>query len=650
MSVEPPSARVHRPSAGSEITRLLQTLTFEEKLAQLTAVALPADDDERALPGPVPGVVLVPRLPEVEAQRRIAALHRRTAGARVAPLTVAVNGMFGDLQPVGRAGAASWDRQLTEQVAELAARRLRAVGILGTVGHVGPSATTDPALAAGLAEALVRGAQGAPAGRAGRIRADRIAVGVAPIGPAVDGDWHERTLRTDVLAGVESAVAAGAAMVVPSTAANAGIPAHADSWLLQELLRAEWGFAGMVLAAPDGVVGLTDVHRVAESTGGALALALESGVDVVAQGEDSRRLLGRLVAGGDLPAWLVDDAVAAVLQVKHRLGLLDEDVDGNRPRPDPEAVRELGLLRGRAVEQSLVLVADPAEALPLRALQTVTVTSVDPHPGADVTAMVRALTAALPDVEVRASDDPRAADVVVVLATDPGAAAAPAARVVASGRRCVVLVCGDRLDGLAALSTTMASIVVCWSRVAPRADVIAEVLAGRSEPGGRLPRAVRAPRPDAGPVFPLGHGRGYTTFRFSALELAPRTLLATETLAVHCRVTNTGRRTGREVVQVYLRPLTRSVSASAPVLAGFAAVVLAPGHSATVTVRIPPRHLAVWDRAMRHVVEPGSVDVLVGVSAQDIRLRGTVSVSSMTMLSARTGPGWADRARTGDAS
>jgi beta-glucosidase len=171
---------------------------------------------------------------------------------------------------------------------------------------------------------------------------------------------------------------------------------------------------------------------------------------------------------------------------------------------------------------------------------------------------------------------------------------------------------------------TTAAVVLCWQPVHLHATAHADVLVGAVEPGGRLPLPITGD--DGRVVFPLGHGSGYAGIEYSHLRIAPDRATGPPQLVVQCRLTNTGERASKEVVQVYLRDDVASIVRSSAALAAFTTVELAPGRTVTVTLRIPATRLALWNRTMRHVVEPGSFTVLVGRSATDLRLRGTVAV------------------------
>lgn len=532
-------------------------------------------------------------------------------------------------------------------MAATAARRLREAGLHGHLVPTGPdgasgSAPTvvEPVLAATFAAAQVHGAQGRTSGRSTAIGHDNVAA-VASLGVWPEGQWHERTLRTFLLAAGEAAVRAGAAVVVPSPAGNAAVPAHTDGSLLQDLLRREWRFTGIVLAHPGAVDALDRVHQIAGGPEHAVALALEAGVDVMDAAAAAARRIVDLVRSGAVSSWLVDDAVTAVLTLKFRLGLLARPDGAHVPPPsaagpDEDTLVRLSLLR------SALLLADPAAVLPLTSTRVLEVVSTDPavppdDPSAstpDVQELVRALKAQLPATLVRAGPvegSENAADTVVVLGREPVGAVSTAEAVVASGRRCVVLVTSDRIGDLDLLAATTATVLVGWRPVGAHADVLAGLLTGRDEPGGRLPVALPAPAAPGsrtGTVFPLGHGTGYTTFGYSRLDISPAVLDGGDVVRVQCSVTNTGARHGREVVQVYLdNPTGRTITTPGPALAAYAAVEVAAGQTLHVTIRVPLARLAVWNRTMHHILEPGTVEVLVGRSAADIRLRGTVTIA-----------------------
>lgn len=133
-------------------------------------------------------------------------------------------------------------------------------------------------------------------------------------------------------------------------------------------------------------------------------------------------------------------------------------------------------------------------------------------------------------------------------------------------------------------------------------------------------------RREIAPLFPFGHGLSYTTFAYGELS-APRQARIGETVRLSVRVTNTGPRHGKEVVQVYVRDLESSLPRPPKELKAFAKVALAPGESKTVEFALDERAFAFYDpHRGRWVVEPGEFELLVGSSSRDIRAKATVEL------------------------
>ena len=129
------------------------------------------------------------------------------------------------------------------------------------------------------------------------------------------------------------------------------------------------------------------------------------------------------------------------------------------------------------------------------------------------------------------------------------------------------------------------------------------------------------------PLYPFGYGLSYTTFAYADLSVTPPIILPDGTVTVSATVTNTGRRAGDEVVQLYLRQAVASVTTYDMVLRGFDRVTLTPGESKRVTFAVPARAMEIIARDGRRTVEPGRFDVMVAASSADVRLRGSYQVA-----------------------
>ncbi|MCX7681717.1 MAG: glycoside hydrolase family 3 C-terminal domain-containing protein [Anaerolineae bacterium] len=129
------------------------------------------------------------------------------------------------------------------------------------------------------------------------------------------------------------------------------------------------------------------------------------------------------------------------------------------------------------------------------------------------------------------------------------------------------------------------------------------------------------------PLYAFGHGLSYTRFEYSNLRLSPAKVDSRGQVEIACDVTNIGARAGDEVVQLYLRDRLARVTRPVQELAGFKRISLAPGEQCTVTFTVEMRQLGFYNHEMRFVVEPGYVDVMIGSSSSDIRLRGEFEVT-----------------------
>jgi beta-glucosidase len=163
---------------------------------------------------------------------------------------------------------------------------------------------------------------------------------------------------------------------------------------------------------------------------------------------------------------------------------------------------------------------------------------------------------------------------------------------------------------------------------------VADVLFGDYNPAGKLP--ISFPRSvgqlpiyynqkpsarrgylfaDKSPLFPFGYGLSYTTFSYGKPTVSPSHMAPNGQAKVTVAVTNTGKRAGDEIVQLYIRDLVSSVTRPIKELKDFKRVSLQPGETKTVEFVITPDKLWFYDLNMKRVVEPGSFEIMVGPSS-----------------------------------
>src|SRR4029079_14671847 len=117
------------------------------------------------------------------------------------------------------------------------------------------------------------------------------------------------------------------------------------------------------------------------------------------------------------------------------------------------------------------------------------------------------------------------------------------------------------------------------------------------------------------PLFPFGFGVSYTTFSYSAPTIAPARITPDGKATVRVTVTNTGKRAGDEIVQLYIHDLVSSVTRPIKELKDFRRISLNPGESKTVEFVITPDKLWFYNVQMKRFVEPGWFDIMVGPSS-----------------------------------
>ena len=469
-----------------------------------------------------------------------------------------------------------------------------------------------------------------------------------------------------------------------------GVYTSEDPWLLNTVLRDDWGFEGLVVsdwgAVNDRVVGLP------------------AGLDLEMPSSDGRSAakLVAAVADGSLDESALDLGAQRVVE------LVQKAVAGARTSADSvgagyDVDAHHALAREAAGRGAVLLKTDDA-ILPLDAATSVAVIgafaekpryqgagsslinptrldnaldAITSYAGQDNVFFAAGFTtdgsdgAALvgPAVELAA-----AKDIVVLFLGLPGSYESegfdredlhlPAEQlslldaVVAANPRTVVVLANGGVVELP-FADDVPAILEGWLGGQAGGSAVADVLYGAVNPSGRLAETIPlrlADTPahlnfpgdfghvrygeglfvgyrwydarDAAVRYPFGHGLSYTTFEYSDLSVTANGPASDAAgLTVRVTVTNTGDRAGREVVQVYTGLAVSGVQRAPREIKGFASVELAAGESREVSIAVRRDDLAYWDiRVDRWVVEPGAYSVEVGASSRDIRLSAVVDV------------------------
>jgi beta-xylosidase len=293
--------------------------------------------------------------------------------------------------------ASSWDLDLIGKVFTAAALEARARGghqVLGPNldlareprwGRTEETYGEDPYLVSRMGVACIRALQGKGPGVDGEhviATAKHYAAHGQPEGGTniAPANYSERVLREVFLPSFQAAVTeAGVMSVMPSYNEIDGVPSHASKFLLERVLRQEWGFAGHIVSDYYAIPQLQSLHRVAGDKAEAARIALETGVDIELPDPDCYTLIPQLIGEGRLSEAALDRAVARNLRAKFMLGLFEN------PYVEPERAARITNsqahrdLAAEAARRSIVLLKNENNLLPLDRNRLKTIAVIGPN-------------------------------------------------------------------------------------------------------------------------------------------------------------------------------------------------------------------------------------------------------------------------------
>ncbi len=387
-----------------KVDALLLQMTLAEKVGQLVQYSAGqptgpgtgrTDYDDMIRKGEVGALFNITTARQVNAYQHIAVDQFRLHIPLLFGLDV-IHGFRTEF-PIPLGLASTWDPELVERTARVAAREASASGIRWTFspmvdiardarwGRMAEGAGEDPYLGALMASAYVRGYQGRRLDAADSIAAcpkHFVGYGAAEGGRDYNTvELSERTLRQFYLPPFHAAVDAGAASIMSAFNSLNGVPASANPFTLKQILRKEWGFQGIVDSDWTAVAELV-AHGVANDGATAARKAFLAGVDMDMASSLYHENLAQLVRSGEVPVATVDEAVRRVLRVKFALGLFEHPyADESREAAAMLQPESLALAR-TAAERSFVLLKNAplptgAPVLPLSS-ETRTIALIGP--------------------------------------------------------------------------------------------------------------------------------------------------------------------------------------------------------------------------------------------------------------------------------
>lgn len=370
------------PEAAHFVDDLLAKMTLEEKVGQMSQIALNTPDkalrDERILKGEVGSFLFITDPKEINRLQHLAVEKSRLQIPLIFGYDV-IHG-FRTIYPVPIALAASWDPAEAEKVQSMAAREASSVGVNWTFapmvdiardprwGRIMEGAGEDPYLGSRMAEAQVRGFQGEAIGAPDHILS--CVKHFAGYGAAEGGrDYDSSNISDEQLWNVylppfEAAVHAGSGSLMSAYMDLNGVPATGNRWLLHDVLRKKWGFQGFVVSDWASISSLT-THGFASGPEDAAVRAVNAGVDMEMTTGVYRDNLPAAVKKGLVKQSTIDAAVRRILMTKYKLGLFKDSYVAPE-RSERELVSRAQREAARtAADRTAVLLRNEGGLLPL---------------------------------------------------------------------------------------------------------------------------------------------------------------------------------------------------------------------------------------------------------------------------------------------
>jgi beta-glucosidase len=601
--------------------------------------------------------------------------------------------------PTASALASTWNTELLRQVGAALGRECQANDVqllLGPGINMKRSPlggrnfeyfSEDPVVAGHLAAAYIQGVQSEGVGTSLK----HFAANNQEFERMVsNSNLDERTLREIYLPAFEIAITQAQPWSVMCAYNKVnGVYASESPFLLEEILREEWGFKGFVVS---------DWGAVHDRVKGVMAgLNLE----MPGSGEVNRKKIIEAVNTGHLPVSRLDEVVASLLAV------ILKAADSHKPHAHFDVDRHHALARQVAGE-SIILLKNEDHLLPLdtggkKKLALIGAFAKEPrYQGAGssqvnptrISNAYDELLALLGGSErlgyasgydtegvttaqllEEAQQQARDADVAIVFAGLPDSHESEGFdrstldlpeghhRLIdtvsqVQPHTVVVLMNGSAIT--MPWASRVKAILEGWLTGQAGGGAIADILTGRVNPSAKLaetfpmrmedtPTSTEFPglnqqahygegvfigyryydKKNITPLFPFGFGLSYTTFGYSDLTLSASSIQDTESLTVQLKVKNTGKVAGKEIVQLYVREDMPVISRPDKELKAFSKVALEPGEEKTVSFTLKPRDFAYYNTALhRWSVNPGRFDILAGGSSRDLPLKQRVQVKT----------------------
>ncbi|ECN7095312.1 beta-glucosidase BglX [Salmonella enterica subsp. enterica serovar Enteritidis] len=659
------------------VTDLLKKMTVDEKIGQLRLISVGPDNPKEAIremikDGQVGAIFnTVTRQDIRQMQDQVMALSRLKI-----PLFFAYDVVHGQrtVFPISLGLASSFNLDAVRTVGRVSAYEAADDGLNMTWapmvdvsrdprwGRASEGFGEDTYLTSIMGETMVKAMQGkSPADRYSVMTSVKhfAAYGAVEGGKEYNTvDMSSQRLFNDYMPPYKAGLDAGSGAVMVALNSLNGTPATSDSWLLKDVLRDEWGFKGITVSDHGAIKELIK-HGTAADPEDAVRVALKAGVDMSMADEYYSKYLPGLIKSGKVTMAELDDATRHVLNVKYDMGLFNDPYSHLGPKEsdpvDTNAESRLHRKEAREVaRESVVLLKNRLETLPLKKSGTIAVVGPLADSQRDVMGSWSAAGVANQSVTVLAGIQNAVGDGAKILYAK-GANITNDKDIVDFLNLYEEAVKIDprspqaMIDEAVQAAKQADAILETWFAGTEGGNAIADVLFGDYNPSGKLPisfprsvgqipvyyshlntgRPYNPEKPNKytsryfdeanGPLYPFGYGLSYTTFTVSDVTLSSPTMQRDGKVTASVEVTNTGKREGATVIQMYLQDVTASMSRPVKQLKGFEKITLKPGERKTVSFPIDIEALKFWNQQMKYDAEPGKFNVFIGVDSARVK-------------------------------
>ncbi len=736
----------------SFISKLMSQMTLEEKIGQLN---LPVSNifvsgerkdgqlsplEQRIAGGELGGLFGLKGAKQIREMQKIAVEKSRLH----IPLLFGLDVIHGyeTTFPIPLALSTSWNMELIELEARVSATEAGNDGINWVFspmvdicrdarwGRIAEGPGEDPYLGAEIAKALVRGYQGRNNDFSVENTVMACVKHYALYGASEAGrdyntvDMSRQRMMNEYMLPYKAASEQGAGSFMASFNEFEGIPVTANKYLLNDVLRKQWGFGGFIVSDYTGVSemvnhGIGDLQTVS-------ARALDAGIDMDMVSEGFASTLGKSLAEGKITVAHIDQACRKILEAKYKLGLFS---DPYKFCDEERSARELFSLTNRAVskeiaDESQVLLKNDNKLLPLKKSGRIAVIgplgdaasdmpgcwsltgkagesvslyqgvktavgangTVEYSKGSDLVAdslletklngtmgfvipgmPVKKVHDRKPEVLLKeALDLAQNSDVVIAALGEnsnmngEGASRSipdipePQAKLlrslVATGKPVVLVIFTGRPLILSWEDANVPAILNAWFPGSEAGTSIAGILFGDVNPSGKLtttfPRnAGQIPlyynhkntgRPYGedqaysrfrsnyidvvnSPLYPFGFGLSYTSYTYGDIKLSAPEMTTNGKVTASIRVTNSGSRDGKEIVQLYIRDVYSTSTRPVKELKAFRKIFLKAGESVEVAFDLTTEDLKYYNHDLDYVCEPGDFEIMIGPNSRDVK-------------------------------